>query len=132
MIATAWRHLQRRTLTHADLLDDFNVKRSALVVALLTQFTEVIARSTRPIVHEANQGHSVLRSTHPFGYEGDVEADGPVVTRPGRYSLRLAAKDSPRRGHDPCALSGPFDLASDLLQNLLIALEHSVNDFHSR
>lgn len=53
MIATAWRHLQRQgILTHAELLDDLNVKRSAFVVALLAQFTDVIVRSTRPIVIE--------------------------------------------------------------------------------
>lgn len=53
MVVTAWRHLQRKgVLTHAELLDDLNVKRSAFVVALLAQFTDVIVRSTRPIVIE--------------------------------------------------------------------------------
>ncbi|MFM8856975.1 MAG: hypothetical protein ACKOI2_07175 [Actinomycetota bacterium] len=57
MIATAWRHLQRRgTLTHAELLDDFNVKRSAFVIALLAQFTDVVVPSTRPIVIELIAG----------------------------------------------------------------------------
>ena len=49
MIVTAWRHLQQKgVLTHAEL----NVKRSAFVVALLAQFTDVAVRSTHPIVIE--------------------------------------------------------------------------------
>lgn len=53
MIVTAWRRLQQNgVLTHAELLDDLNVKRSAFVVALLAQFTDVVVRSTHPIVLE--------------------------------------------------------------------------------
>lgn len=53
MIVTAWRHLQQNgVLTHAELLDDLNVKRSAFVVALLAQFPDVVVRSTHPIVLE--------------------------------------------------------------------------------
>lgn len=53
MIAVAWRQLRKTgVLSHAELLDDLNVKRSAFVIALLAQFSDVIVRSTEPIVIE--------------------------------------------------------------------------------
>lgn len=53
MIVKAWRHLQKvRVLSHSELLEDLNVKRSAFVIALLAQFPEVTVRSTEPIVIE--------------------------------------------------------------------------------
>lgn len=53
MIVTAWQHLQKvGSLSHAELLEELNVKRSAFVIALLAQFTEVIVRSTEPTVIE--------------------------------------------------------------------------------
>jgi len=53
MIVKAWRHLQKTgVLTNVELLEDLNVKRSAFVIALLAQFTNVIVRSTQPIVIE--------------------------------------------------------------------------------
>ena len=53
MIVTAWHHLQQEgSLTHAELLEELNVKRSAFVIALLAQFPEVVVRSTRPIIIE--------------------------------------------------------------------------------
>ena len=60
MIVTAWQHLQKTgVLSHAELLEDLNVKRSAFVVALLAQFPDVIVRSTEPIVIE------VIGTAHP-------------------------------------------------------------------
>ncbi len=51
MIITAWNHLrQRGALSHSELLNDLNVKRSAFVCALLARFPDVIVRSTRPMV----------------------------------------------------------------------------------
>ena len=53
MIVKAWRHLQKAgVLSHTELLEDLNVKRSAFVIALLAQFPEVAVRSTEPIVIE--------------------------------------------------------------------------------
>jgi hypothetical protein len=53
MIVTAWRRLQKQgLLSHKELLEDLNVKRSAFVVALLAQFPDVTVRSTRPVVIE--------------------------------------------------------------------------------
>jgi hypothetical protein len=53
MIVTAWRHLQTNgVLSNTELLDDLNVKRSAFVIALLAQFSDVVVRSTKPIVVE--------------------------------------------------------------------------------
>ena len=53
MIVTAWQHLQEAgNLSHAELLEELNVKRSAFVIALLAQFPEVTVRSTEPIVIE--------------------------------------------------------------------------------
>lgn len=53
MIAAGWRHLQKTgELSHAELLEDLNVKRSAFVIALLAQFSDVVVRSTEPIVVE--------------------------------------------------------------------------------
>ena len=53
MIVTAWRQLQTTgVLTNVELLENLNVKRSAFVIALLAQFTDVIVRSTEPIVIE--------------------------------------------------------------------------------
>ncbi len=53
MIVKAWRHLQKAgVLSHTELLEDLNVKRSAFVIALLAQFPEVVVKSTEPIVIE--------------------------------------------------------------------------------
>ena len=53
MIVAAWDHLrQNGELTHHELLNELNVKRSAFVCALLAQFPDVVVRSTRPIVLE--------------------------------------------------------------------------------
>lgn len=53
MIVTAWRHLQTNgALSNRELLDDLNVKRSTFVVALLAQFSDVVVKSTEPIVVE--------------------------------------------------------------------------------
>jgi hypothetical protein len=53
MIVTAWEHLRRHgQLTHRELLDELNVKRSAFVCALLSRFPDVVVRSTHPIVLE--------------------------------------------------------------------------------
>ena len=53
MIVAAWEHLRRNgELTHSELLNELNVKRSAFVCALLAQFPDVVVRSTRPIVLE--------------------------------------------------------------------------------
>ena len=57
MILTAWQHLQKAgELSHAELLEDLNVKRSAFVIALLSQFNDVVVRSTEPIVIEKIDG----------------------------------------------------------------------------
>ena len=51
MIVTAWKQLnEARELSHDELLNDLNVKRSAFVMALLAQFPDVVVRSTYPIV----------------------------------------------------------------------------------
>ena len=55
-----------------------------------------------------------------------------MVASPQGRSLGLAAENSPRRSHDPSALGGPFDRASDLLKHQLIALEHTVDDRNGR
>ncbi|ORB12687.1 hypothetical protein [Mycobacterium noviomagense] len=53
MIVAAWEHLRREgELTHSQLLNELNVKRSAFVCALLAQFPDVVIRSSRPIVLE--------------------------------------------------------------------------------
>ncbi|MBX7133246.1 MAG: hypothetical protein K1X67_11270 [Fimbriimonadaceae bacterium] len=53
MIIKAWQHLRKMgVLTHTELLEDLNVKRSAFVIALLAQFPEVVVKSTEPIVIE--------------------------------------------------------------------------------
>ena len=53
MIVKAWQHLQKvGVLSHSELLEDLNVKRSAFVIALLAQFPQVTVRSTEPIVIE--------------------------------------------------------------------------------
>ncbi len=53
MIAKAWQYLQKvGVLSHSELLEDLNVKRSAIVNALLAQFPKVTVRSTEPIVIE--------------------------------------------------------------------------------
>jgi hypothetical protein len=53
MIVAAWEHLrQNGVLTHNELLNELNVKRSAFVCALLAQFPDVVVRSTRPRVLE--------------------------------------------------------------------------------
>jgi hypothetical protein len=50
MIVAAWDRLrQNGELTHNELLNELNVKRSAFVCALLAQFPDVVVRSTRPI-----------------------------------------------------------------------------------
>jgi hypothetical protein len=51
MIVAGWEHLrQYGVLTHQELLNELNVKRSAFVYALLAQFPDVVVCSTRPIV----------------------------------------------------------------------------------
>lgn len=51
MIALAWDRLSRRgVLSHAELLNEMNVKRSAFVCALLAQFPDVVVRQTQPTV----------------------------------------------------------------------------------
>lgn len=58
MLMVAWQHLQKTgTLSHAELLNQLNVKRSAFVIALLAQFADVIVRSTRPIKVELIGDH---------------------------------------------------------------------------
>lgn len=53
MVETAWQHLRETgTLSNAELVDDLNVKRSAFVMALLSRFSDVVVRSTRPILVE--------------------------------------------------------------------------------
>lgn len=53
MIVTAWNHLRRNgVMSHDQLLNELNVKRSAFVCALLAQFPDVYVRSTRPIILE--------------------------------------------------------------------------------
>ncbi len=53
MILIAWQHLQKTgSLSHTELLEDLNVKRSAFVIALLSRFPDVIIRSTRPVAIE--------------------------------------------------------------------------------
>lgn len=53
MIVKAWQHLRKTgTLSHTELLEDLNVKRSAFVIALLAQFPEVVVKSNEPIVIE--------------------------------------------------------------------------------
>jgi hypothetical protein len=51
MIVAAWEHLRENgELTHKELLNELNVKRSAFVCALLALFPDVVVRSTRPTV----------------------------------------------------------------------------------
>lgn len=51
MIVTAWDHLRKNgELTHDELLNKLNVKRSVFVCALLAHFPGVVVRSARPIV----------------------------------------------------------------------------------
>jgi hypothetical protein len=51
MIVAAWHHLrQKGRLSHDELLNELNVKRSAFVCALLAQFPDVVVVSTRPTV----------------------------------------------------------------------------------
>jgi hypothetical protein len=51
MIVAAWEHLRENgELTHKELLNELNVKRSAFVYALLALFPDVVVRSTRPTV----------------------------------------------------------------------------------
>jgi hypothetical protein len=53
MIVAAWNRLrQKGELSQDELLNDLNVKRSAFVCALLSQFPDVVVRSTRPTVLE--------------------------------------------------------------------------------
>jgi hypothetical protein len=53
MIVAAWEHLrQNGELTHKELLNELNVKRSAFVCALLAQFPDVAVRSARPLTLE--------------------------------------------------------------------------------
>ncbi len=57
MIATAWDQLQKKgSLSNKELLDDLNVKRSSFVMALLAEFSDVVVRSTRPLVIELVAG----------------------------------------------------------------------------
>lgn len=51
MIVAAWDRLKARgELSHDELLNELNVKRSAFVMALLAQFPDVFVRSTYPTV----------------------------------------------------------------------------------
>ncbi|MGV0795782.1 hypothetical protein ABQF26_02370 [Mycolicibacterium elephantis] len=51
MIVAAWDRLKARgELSHDELLNELNVKRSAFVMALLAQFPDVVVRSTYPTV----------------------------------------------------------------------------------
>jgi hypothetical protein len=60
MVVTAWQHLQKKgVLSHAGLLEDLNVKRSAFVITLLAQFPDVVVQSTQPTVIE------VIGKVHP-------------------------------------------------------------------
>ncbi|MDV3130185.1 hypothetical protein M1247_35145 [Mycobacterium sp. 21AC1] len=53
MIAVAWERLSKNgTLSHVELLNGLNVKRSAFVCALLAQFPDVLVRQDRPTVLE--------------------------------------------------------------------------------
>lgn len=53
MILIGWQHLQKTgSLSHTELLEDLNVKRSAFVIALLSRFPGVVVRSTRPVIIE--------------------------------------------------------------------------------
>ncbi|KUI09918.1 hypothetical protein AU190_05765 [Mycolicibacterium acapulense] len=53
MIAVAWERLSERgALSHAELLGEMNVKRSAFVCALLARFRDVVVRQIRPTVLE--------------------------------------------------------------------------------
>lgn len=57
MILTAWEHLRKTgELSHAVLLNELNVKRSAFVIALLAQFNDVVVKSTEPVVIEQISG----------------------------------------------------------------------------
>ncbi|WP_396908631.1 hypothetical protein [Mycolicibacterium sp.] len=58
MIVVAWEQLCKNgTLSHIELLNYLNVKRSAFVCALLAQFPDVVVVQDRPTVLE--------RITHP-------------------------------------------------------------------
>lgn len=51
MINVAWAHLRKyRRLSHDQLLNELNVKRSAFVCALLSRFEGVEVESDKPII----------------------------------------------------------------------------------
>ncbi|BBY80156.1 hypothetical protein H7I53_00200 [Mycolicibacterium pulveris] len=51
MIVAAWNRLKiKGELSHDELLNELNVKRSAFVMALLAQFPDVVVRSIYPTV----------------------------------------------------------------------------------
>ncbi|MCV7281699.1 hypothetical protein H7J88_18890 [Mycolicibacterium flavescens] len=51
MIVVAWKRLNDAGhLSHDELLNELNVKRSAFVMALLARFRDVVIRSSYPIV----------------------------------------------------------------------------------
>jgi hypothetical protein len=53
MIVAAWEHLRRNgELSPNELLNVFNVKRTAFLCALVAQFPDIVVRSTRPTVLE--------------------------------------------------------------------------------
>jgi hypothetical protein len=57
MIVTAWNRLcERGSLSHVELLNELNVKRSAFVCALLAHFPDVGVRQSRPTVLEKIAG----------------------------------------------------------------------------
>nr|PZN22889.1 MAG: hypothetical protein DIU75_06710 [Mycolicibacterium hassiacum] len=57
MITKAWNQLRADgELSHDDLLNAMNVKRSAFVMALLARFPDVTVRSTYPAVIEIRRG----------------------------------------------------------------------------
>jgi hypothetical protein len=51
MVVAGWTHLRRfGRMSHQDLLNELNVKRSAFVCALLSRLPDVQVESVRPIV----------------------------------------------------------------------------------
>ncbi|MCV7220823.1 hypothetical protein [Mycolicibacterium elephantis] len=50
MIVAAWNLKIKGELSHDELLNELNVKRSAFVMALLAQFPDVVVRSIYPTV----------------------------------------------------------------------------------
>ena len=55
-----------------------------------------------------------------------------LITRPRRYTGRLAAIDAARRRHDPVVLGRPLQARGDLFQNVSFADQHAVDDVDGR